>query len=77
MRGAHRTYFTVYFKKYFQQTKVSLQLKWSVNYALWNMFKVKNTAPERCQWRRSDVFIVNFEHISLLFLMFLLLTLNR
>ena len=28
------------------------------------------------QWRRSSLFIVNFEHISHLFLMFLLLTLN-
>ena len=32
--------------------------------------------PERRQWRRSGVFIVNIEHISHLFLMFLLLTLN-
>ena len=30
--------------------------------------------PERRQWRRSGVFIVNFEHISDLALMFLLLT---
>ena len=28
-------------------------------------------------WRRSGVFIVNFEHISHLFLLFLLLTLNK
>ena len=28
-------------------------------------------------WRRSGVFIVNFEHISHLVLVFLLLTLNR
>ena len=32
---------------------------------------------ERCQWRRTDVFIVNFEHISHIFLVFLLLTLNK
>ena len=32
---------------------------------------------ERCQWRCFGVFIVNFEHISHLFLMFLLLTLNK
>ena len=31
---------------------------------------------EQSQWRRSDVFIVNFEHISHLVLVFLLLTLN-
>ena len=30
-----------------------------------------------CQWRRSRVFIVNFEHISHLFMVFLLLTLNK
>ena len=33
--------------------------------------------PERRQWRRSGILIVNFEHISYLFLMILLLTLNR
>ena len=32
--------------------------------------------PERHQWRHSGVFIVNFEHISHLLLVFLLLTLN-
>ena len=33
--------------------------------------------PEQLQWRRSGVFIVAFEHISHLFLVFLLLTLNK
>ena len=33
--------------------------------------------PERCQWRRSGIFIVNFEHISHFVLMFLSLTLNK
>ena len=33
--------------------------------------------PERRRWRRSGVFIVNFEHISHLFIMLLLLTLNK
>ena len=33
--------------------------------------------PERRQSRRSGVFIVNFEHISHLVLLFLLLTLSR
>ena len=32
--------------------------------------------PERRHWRRSGVFIVNFEHISHLVLVFLLLTLS-
>ena len=33
--------------------------------------------PERRKWRRSGIFIVNFERISHLVLMFLLLTLNN
>ena len=32
--------------------------------------------PERHHWRRSGVFIVNFERISHLVLLFLMLTLN-
>ena len=28
------------------------------------LFKIKNETLERHQWRRSDVFIVNCEHIS-------------
>ena len=38
--------------------------------------KLTIKTPERRQWCRSVVFIVNFEHISNLFLVFLLLTLN-
>ena len=26
--------------------------------------KLKIKTPERCQWRRSGVFVFNFEHIS-------------
>ena len=33
--------------------------------------------PERRQWCRSGIFIVKFEHISYLFLLFLLLTLQK
>ena len=33
--------------------------------------------PERRQWRRSGIFIVNFEHILHLALVFLMLTLSR
>ena len=40
------------------------------------MFRVNNKDTERSHWRRSGVFIVNFEHISHLGLVFLLLTLN-
>ena len=39
--------------------------------------KLTINTPERRQWRRSGVFIVNFEHISHLVLVFLLLTLSR
>ena len=39
--------------------------------------KLTINTPERHQWRRSGVFIVNFEHISHLVLVFLLLTLSR
>ena len=39
------------------------------------MFKVNNKDPER-QWRRSGVFIVNFENISHLNVVLLLLTWN-
>ena len=40
------------------------------------MFKVNNKALERRRWRRSCVFIVNFEHISPLVQVLLLSTLN-
>ena len=36
------------------------------------MFKVNN----KDTWRRSGIFIVNFEHISHLLIVFILLTLN-
>ena len=39
------------------------------------MLKIDNKKPERR--RRSGVFIVNFEHISHLFVVFLLLHLNK
>ena len=41
------------------------------------MFKVNINTPERRQWRRSGVFIVNFEHIPHVVLVFLLLTFNK
>ena len=39
--------------------------------------KLTTKTPERRQCYRSGVFIVNSEHISHLFLVFLLLTLNK
>ena len=41
------------------------------------MLKLTITSPERRQWRQSGVFIVNFEHISHLVLVFILLTLSK
>ena len=38
--------------------------------------KLPIKALERCQWHGSGVFIAKFEHISCLFLRFLLSTLN-
>ena len=38
--------------------------------------KLTTKIPERRRWRRSGIFIVNFEHISHLVLVFLLLILN-
>ena len=40
-------------------------------------FELTIKIPERRQWCRSDVFIVNFEHLSHLVSMFILLTLSR
>ena len=39
--------------------------------------KLKTKTPERGHQRRSDVFIVNFEHSSHLFIVFPLSTLDR
>ena len=39
--------------------------------------KLTIKTPERRHWRRSGVFIDNFEHISHFVLVFLFLTLNR
>ena len=44
---------------------------------VWNMFAVNNRTPEGRLWRRFGVFIVNFEQISHLFLVFPLLNLNK
>ena len=66
--------------------KVNSKNYWNNNPTSNYMFKVNNRntrtkcdicskltikTPERCHWRRSGVFIVNFEHISFLVLVFL------
>ena len=40
------------------------------------MFKVNNIDTRKSHWRRSGIFIVNFEHISQPVLALLLITLN-
>ena len=42
-----------------------------------NCSKLTIKTPERRHWRRSGVFIVNFEHIPHFVLVFLLLPLSR
>ena len=42
---------------------------------IWSKLTLKT--PDRCLWRRSRVFIVNCEHISHIFLVFLMLTWNK
>ena len=37
---------------------------------MWNMFKINNKETQRSRWRRFAVFIVDFEKISNLFLVF-------
>ena len=70
-----------------------LIMNWYVRYPVGNCtFKVNNRSsrtrceicskltikiPERRHWRRSGIFIINFEHISHLILVFLVLTLSR
>ena len=39
--------------------------------------KLTITTPEQRQWRRSGVFIINFEHITYLDIQFLSLILSR
>ena len=43
---------------------------------VWKRSKSTTKTPKRRHWRRSGVFIVKFEHISHLLLVFLLLILN-
>ena len=40
-------------------------------------FRTTETVVKRCEIYRSGVFIVNFESISPLFLVFIMLTLNK
>ena len=44
---------------------------------LWKLFKVNNNTSEQRQWRRSGVFISNFEQILHIVPMFASMTLNK
>ena len=44
---------------------------------VWNRLKVNNKNTRTVSLSSSDIFIVNFEHISHLFLLFLLSTFNK
>ena len=57
----------------FTCSKLTIEaLKQGVKYFI----KLTMKTPERRHWRRSGVFIANFEHISHFALLFLVLTLN-
>ena len=51
--------------------------QWKHQNDMWNLWKVNKKTAEQRHWRRSDVFIVNFEQISHILQVFLLLTLNK
>ena len=44
---------------------------------VWNRFKFTNKNAKPNQWNSSGIFIVDFEHILQLYLVFQLLTLNK
>ena len=46
-------------------------------YEICSKLTLKIKIPEQRQWRRSGVFIVNFEHISHFVVVFLLLILSK
>ena len=50
--------------------------QWRHQNNVWNLFKVINKDTRMTSWRRSDVFIVNFEQISHIVMVFPLLILN-
>ena len=54
--------------------------RWEHQMNVQDLLKVNNKAPEESHWRHSGVFTLNSKHIShyaLVFLVFLLLTLNK
>ena len=50
--------------------------QWRHQNNVWNLFKVINKDTRMTSWRRSDVFIVNFEQMSHIVMVFPLLILN-
>ena len=51
--------------------------QWNHKKMVWNMFKVNNKDTRRRHCRHSGVSTVNFEHLSHLFLAYLLFTMDR
>ena len=51
--------------------------EWKNQDNVWILFKVNKKTPEKCQCRRSSDFVVDFEQISHIFLVFPLLNLSR
>ena len=53
-----------------------MKTKILAEFQIWISVPLTIKIPERRQWPRSGIFIVNFEHISQPVLVFLFLTLN-
>ena len=56
------------------QPALAQSQEWKNQNNVWNLLIV---TLDTCQWRRSDVFIINFEQISDFAVVFPLLTLNK
>ena len=51
--------------------------QWKLQNDMCNLFKVSNKETKLRQWRCSGVFIINFEHVSHIILLFSLLSSNK
>ena len=71
------SYNSVFHLANMDQMGIRISRKLVVNPFMHNVVKLTIKTPERSQRRHSGVFIVNFDHISHLFLVLVLLTLNK
>ena len=69
------SYITFIYQYYTKATIYLFQVNTRKRCKICSKLSIKTS--ERRHYRRSGVFIINFEHISYLFLVFLLLTLNK